>query len=251
MFRGGIVQMQHSHLRIAAARLELSDVASFAASAYLTRYATSPPPPMPAAATAGSRDGGAEAAAGADAEEEAAARVGACLFAACKACEQPRRARDVVNAVHLAARGEVLRDSRTYWRRKDALLQHEQSLLRALGFEPAVHPPHRLLYNYLHALRAPPQLCTLAAAIANDAAASADCVRRRPSLIAAAAIALAAALLGPALPVVSCRGVGGRPEDMGGTETSSETASRRAACRPAGGSRWARRRRASTPRAPT
>lgn len=197
----------HLLLRAAAIRLELSDHTAFAAAAYLTQdntltveaagadaggaaaVAEAGVPPEEHAATPGDAD-----AAPADCES----RVAACLFVASKVCEQPRRARDVVNAVYRVVHGQLLRDAREYWLRKASLLTHEQRLLRALGFDLIIAHPHPLLYHYLHALDAPPPLASLAAALVNDSASSARCGARPARLIACAAIALADALIGPA-----------------------------------------------------
>ena len=49
-----------------------------------------------------------------------------CLSSSSEVCEQPRRARDAVNAVHHAVHGGLLRSSHEYWAKKEALLTHEQ-----------------------------------------------------------------------------------------------------------------------------
>jgi len=170
----------HVTLRAAAIRLEFSDATAYAAAAYLTQYTA------------------AAAAAGPTSSDEQG-RVGACLFVASKVCEQPRRARDVVNAVHRAVHGGLLRSSHEYWAKKESLLSHEQGLLRGLGFDLTVAHPHPFFYHYCHALDAPPQLAALAAAILNDSACSAECGDTPAGVVAAAALALAAALLHPSL----------------------------------------------------
>jgi hypothetical protein len=144
---------------------------------------------------------GEQAAAAGDADaaqSDMEGRVAACLFVASKVCEQPRRARDVVNATYRVVYGRLLRDSRQYWSRKASLLAHEQRLLRALGFDLTIAHPHPLFYHFLHALDAPPPLARLAAALLNDSATSAQCGARPARLIACAAIALADALIHPA-----------------------------------------------------
>jgi hypothetical protein len=201
----------HLLLRAAAFRLELSDHTAFAAAAYLTQDSTLS---AEAAVGHGSSVATSGAPASAEAEEPKAgqadspgdadasppddeARVAACLFVASKVCEQPRRARDVVNAVYRVVHGCLLRDARDYWSRKASLLAHEQRLLRILGFDLTIAHPHPLLYHYLDALDPPLPLANLAAAIVNDSASSAECGARPARLIACAAIALAAALIHP------------------------------------------------------
>ena len=105
-----------------------------------------------------------------DAARELESVLPACVFLAAKVEEEPRRMRDVLNAFHAARHdGELLRDSREYWRLKEALVLEEQQLLRALGFDTLVETPHRLLFSYLHALRATAAVCELSAALCNDA----------------------------------------------------------------------------------
>ena len=122
------------------------------------------------------------------------------------------------NAAFHAARndGDLLRDSREYWRLKEALVLEEQQLLRALGFDTLVETPHRLLFSYLHALRATAAVCELSAALCNDADAlvgrgaqadSGDEALRAPNVLAAASIALAAQLLEAGLPDAWTRAV--------------------------------------------
>ena len=156
-----------------------------------------------------------------DAARELESVLPACVFLAAKVEEEPRRMRDVLNAFHAARHdGELLRDSREYWRLKEALVLEEQQLLRALGFDTLVETPHRLLFSYLHALRATAAVCELSAALCNDAdalvgrgaqavliEASAIDSLRAPNVLAAASIALAAQLLEAALPDAWTRAV--------------------------------------------
>ena len=152
-----------------------------------------------------------------DAARELESVLPACVFLAAKVEEEPRRMRDVLNAFHAARHGgELLRDSREYWRLKEALVLEEQQLLRALGFDTLVETPHRLLFSYLHALRATAAVCELSAALCNDADAlvgrgaqadDGDEALRAPNVLAAASIALAAQLLEAALPDAWTRAV--------------------------------------------
>lgn len=133
----------------------------------------------------------------ADADEGSAA---AALFLAAKVCEQPRRSRDVVNAVHLARHGEPLRDSRAYWVLKEGLVTAEQRLLRGLAFDTHVDQPQALMLNVLRGFRAPRALFELAVALLNDAGASPRLAGRPGRLLAAASIGLGADLLHEPLP---------------------------------------------------
>ena len=68
-----------------------------------------------------------------DAARELESVLPACVFLAAKVEEEPRRMRDVLNAFHAARHdGELLRDSREYWRLKEALVLEEQQLLLLL-----------------------------------------------------------------------------------------------------------------------
>ena len=92
----------------------------------------------------------------------------ACLFLAAKTCEEPRRIRDVINAMHLADSGQELVDSRHYWQLKEDLVLAEQRLLRALAYDTRVAQPQLLLLNCLRVFGAPRALCQLAVALLND-----------------------------------------------------------------------------------
>ena len=119
----------------------------------------------------------------------------ASLFLAAKSCEEPRRVRDVLNAMVLVERGELLRNPHEYWSLKERLIAAEQSLLRTLNFETVCEDPQVLLLNTLRALRAPRGLYQLAIALLNDSAAAARCDDHPTRARVAAAIALGAEML--------------------------------------------------------
>ena len=76
----------------------------------------------------------------------------------------------------------------------------EQQLLRASAFDTFVEQPLLFLLNYLRVLRAPQALCELSVGFVNDSIFSAECARRPAKVIATAAIALSASVLGHTLP---------------------------------------------------
>ena len=127
--------------------------------------------------------------------------VAASLFLAAKTCEEPRRIRDVINAVHLAGRGVPLRDSRLYWTLKEDLVLMEQKVLRSLGFDVGCTSDAQvLLLNFLRFLRAPPPLFRLTVAIANDSTASPVCTALPSRVLVAAVVGISAQMLGVGLP---------------------------------------------------
>eukprot|EP00980_Cylindrotheca_fusiformis_P020664 scaffold7703_cov127-Cylindrotheca_fusiformis.AAC.13 len=80
--------------------------------------------------------------------------AGACLFLACKAEEEPRRLRDVINLSHMLfadeGKGNSITISETppdldeeYWEAKRTIVDTEQIVLRWLGFDLSVSHPHR------------------------------------------------------------------------------------------------------------
>jgi cyclin L len=126
--------------------------------------------------------------------------LAACLLLAAKVEEEPRRIRDVINAVLFVMCREKLHDAHRYWGKKERILRLEQDLLRALAFDTFVEQPLLFLLNYLYALRAPHSLCELSVALVNDGVLSAGCARCPARVIASAAIALAASMLVHPLP---------------------------------------------------
>lgn len=124
----------------------------------------------------------------------------ACLFLASKICEEPRRVRDVMNAVHLASNGMPLADSHCYWQLKEQVLLAEQRLLRALGFNTRTAQPHVLLLNVLRALGAPRALYDLSAALLNDGCGAGVSTAFNSRVLVAAVIGMGAAMLELPLP---------------------------------------------------
>ena len=124
----------------------------------------------------------------------------ASLFLASKICEEPRRVRDVMNAVHLASNGVPLADSHCYWQLKEQVLLAEQRLLRALGFNTRTAQPHVLLLNVLRALGAPRALYDLSTALLNDGCGAGVSTAFNSRVLVAAVIGLGAAMLELPLP---------------------------------------------------
>ena len=121
--------------------------------------------------------------------------VAACLVLASKMCEAQRRTRDVINAVHLAQTGELLRSTHEYWALKEALVLAEQNLLRALAFDAECDDRQVLLLNSLRLFRAPLVQYKLSVALLNDCTGIAACERYAARVLVAAAMALSAEML--------------------------------------------------------
>ena len=128
----------------------------------------------------------------------------ACIFLASKVCEEPRRVRDCINAVHLAITGSPLEDSHLYWALKERIVLAEQQVLRSLGYDTAVEQPQILLLNFLRLLDVPRPLYGLCASLLNDAAGEPR-VRLPPRALVAAAVRLGAEMLAHPLPDGWCR----------------------------------------------
>ena len=119
----------------------------------------------------------------------------ACLLLASKICEEPRRLRDVLNAVELAMVGEYVRDAHDYWARKEHLVAAEQTLLRSIGFDTSFEDRQVMLLNVLHHLQAPMHIFELSISLLNDFQGRAACEEQPTRVVVAAAISLSAALL--------------------------------------------------------
>ena len=111
--------------------------------------------------------------------EPKSAVAAASLFLAGKADEQPRRVRDVLNAV--APAGGVRDLDEMYHDAKADLVDAEQAALRELCFDASMETPLALALALAHALTLRPATAQLALCLANDALFSAACrAARRP-----------------------------------------------------------------------
>ena len=119
--------------------------------------------------------------------EPKSAVAAASLFLAGKADEQPRRVRDVLNAV--APAGGVKDLDEAYHDAKADLVDAEQAALRELCFDVSMETP--LALALAHALTLRPATAQLALCLANDALFSAACRAARPVAVAAAAVDVA------------------------------------------------------------
>ena len=121
--------------------------------------------------------------------EPKSAVAAASLFLAGKADEQPRRVRDVLNAV--APAGGVRDLDEMYHDAKADLVDAEQAALRELCFDASMETPLALALALAHALTLRPATAQLALCLANDALFSAACRAARPVAVAAAAVDVA------------------------------------------------------------
>ena len=95
--------------------------------------------------------------------------LAACIFLAAKTCEEPRRIRDVLNALELAAgRGNFVRSAQEYWTRKERVAFEEQRLLRSISYGTNCCDAQVLLLNVLRAFRASLALSEQCIAMLND-----------------------------------------------------------------------------------
>ena len=121
--------------------------------------------------------------------EPKSAVAAASLFLAGKADEQPRRVRDVLNAV--APAGGVKDLDEAYHDAKADLVDAEQAALRELCFDASMETPLALALALAHALTLRPATAQLARCLANDALFSAACRAARAVAVAAAAVDVA------------------------------------------------------------
>lgn len=129
--------------------------------------------------------------------EPARAVAAASLFLAGKADEQPRRVRDVLNAVAPRAGAGASLDG-AYHDAKADLVDAEQACLRELGFDASAETPLALALALCHALELAPATSQLALCLANDALWAAAGRAARPAALAAAAVDVAPEATGDA-----------------------------------------------------
>ena len=132
----------------------------------------------------------------------------ACLFLACKAEEEPRRLRDVINLAHmllLASPSDhettekdiiTLKNppdlNQAYWDNKKQIVETEQEVLRWLSFDASVSHPHRIVTLLSERHPDCDRLIRMAFRRLNDALFHAPALRHRALEMAVAAMRLAA-----------------------------------------------------------
>lgn len=149
--------------------------------------------------------------------------VTTCIFLATKVEEAPCRISDILNAMHRLRNpwdasplprpisnileGQILASNEKqsdcgvlvadlYYRAKEQLLKHEQTLLRALGFQISVLHPHKYLLNYCNTMKCSRALAQLSWAVLNDSVLNSSLtLRHPPAVLAAAALNFGALLL--------------------------------------------------------
>lgn len=124
-----------------------------------------------------------------------------CLYLAAKLEESPKRLRDVINTTYKVHHKAILQIGQEYWELRDAVIAHEQIVLRTLAFDLAVEYPYKYLMNYAASLRTSAPVLQAAWNIANDSYLSTTCLQHSPSVIAAASLAMAYKLMDAPMPV--------------------------------------------------
>lgn len=116
------------------------------------------------------------------------------LFLATKAEENCRKTKEIVIAVAKVAQKNasliIDEQSKEFWRWKDSILLHEETMLEYLTFDVVLESPYTCLYHFLRELEIEHNkgLRNVAWAFLNDSCMTTLCLRVPPREIAAAAI---------------------------------------------------------------
>lgn len=131
-----------------------------------------------------------------------------CIFLACKIEENIRKIHDILNVfyrikqVREKLEREPLVYSTWYYEKKKLLIENEQKILQALGFNIYMEHPHKLLLNYIFILEASDnqEFIQKAWDMLCDSYRLDLSLRYKPEVIASACIFLTAKYLGVSLP---------------------------------------------------
>eukprot|EP01104_Vermistella_antarctica_P008198 TRINITY_DN2049_c1_g1_i1.p1 TRINITY_DN2049_c1_g1~~TRINITY_DN2049_c1_g1_i1.p1 ORF type:complete len:359 (-),score=132.58 TRINITY_DN2049_c1_g1_i1:399-1475(-) len=124
-----------------------------------------------------------------------------CVYLSTKLEEHPRKMRDVINCLFRIhnPREEPLSIGNDYWQLRDAVVEQEQKVLRALSYDLHVEHPHKHLLNYVKSLQASSTLTQVALSLLDDTYYSLLPITARPHVLACACIAFASRLVGEAV----------------------------------------------------
>ena len=120
----------------------------------------------------------------------------ACILLACKAEENIRYTRDIINVFYkIKEDKDFLNKVDDYWLIKSSLYQYEQIILRTFNYDMQISHSHHYLLHMVRKLEGTEELAAISFYILNDSLLTNVSIHYQPHIIACAALYLGAELI--------------------------------------------------------